>query len=434
MFHASDHYGRAGVALHAISAIDIALWDIAGKGCRGVPSATCSEGRRIADVPVYASEVMPESVDEVRGIAERAASAGYPALKLGLGPVGPGTPSTTSRSSPAAREALGPERTLMLDGGRAYSVKSALQLLQPRRGARSVLVRGGARARRSRRVSASLGCDDRCASQRRARPMPPCVRSAPSSSRATSTCCSPTSHAAVASPSSRESRCSSAASAVQIVPHCFSTAILVAASLHFVATLDRPTWSEFSVADSTLVNGILREPFPLRGGAARRPNRARPGDRDRRRADRPASGRLEHGDRMTLSLPRPPHRAPAALRAGCPNPSLYRPQGKAVENLGTVVGEQHHPLGPRAVGGLAAGVHTRARSRAPSRLAGRSRRRARGVVGRSGRRRSGARCSARPGTRGAPASRRRQRGCRSSAGRVAAPSTAESNAAFAAST
>ena len=31
MFHASDHYGRAGAALHAISAIDIALWDIAGK-------------------------------------------------------------------------------------------------------------------------------------------------------------------------------------------------------------------------------------------------------------------------------------------------------------------------------------------------------------------------------------------------------------------
>ncbi len=46
-------------------------------------------------------------------------------------------------------------------------------------------------------------------------------------------------------------------SAVQIVPHCFSTAVLVAASLHFVATLDRPTWSEFSVADSRLVNGIL---------------------------------------------------------------------------------------------------------------------------------------------------------------------------------
>ena len=42
--------------------------------------------------------------------------------------------------------------------------------------------------------------------------------------------------------------------------------MLVAASLHFVAMLDRPTWSEFSVADSPLVNGILATPFALRDG------------------------------------------------------------------------------------------------------------------------------------------------------------------------
>ena len=59
--------------------------------------------------------------------------------------------------------------------------------------------------------------------------------------------------------------------AVEIVPHCFSTGVLVAASLHFVAALDRPTWSEFSVADSPLVNGILATPFELRDGALRVP-------------------------------------------------------------------------------------------------------------------------------------------------------------------
>ena len=30
--------------------------------------------------------------------------------------------------------------------------------------------------------------------------------------------------------------------------------------------LDRPTYSEFSVADSPLVNGLLVEPFRLRAG------------------------------------------------------------------------------------------------------------------------------------------------------------------------
>src|SRR4029077_7189725 len=53
---------------------------------------------------------------------------------------------------------------------------------------------------------------------------------------------------------------------VEVVPHCFSTGVLVAASLHFAAMLDRPTYSEFSVADSPLVNGLLTEPFRLEDG------------------------------------------------------------------------------------------------------------------------------------------------------------------------
>lgn len=127
MFHASDHYGRAGAALHTISAIDIALWDIAGKAA-GRPVCDLLGGRRVTDVPVYASEVMPDSVDEVRRLAERAARGGYPALKLGWGPLGQDVDHDVALVR-AARETLGPASTLMLDGGRAYSVKSALQLL-----------------------------------------------------------------------------------------------------------------------------------------------------------------------------------------------------------------------------------------------------------------------------------------------------------------
>ncbi len=50
------------------------------------------------------------------------------------------------------------------------------------------------------------------------------------------------------------------------MPHCFSTGVLVAASLHFAATLDRPTYSEYSVAESPLVDGLLTEPFQLVDG------------------------------------------------------------------------------------------------------------------------------------------------------------------------
>jgi L-alanine-DL-glutamate epimerase-like enolase superfamily enzyme len=61
---------------------------------------------------------------------------------------------------------------------------------------------------------------------------------------------------------------------VLVVPHCFSTGVLVAASLHFAASLDVPTYSEYSVAESPFVNGILAEPFELEDGKLRVPTGA----------------------------------------------------------------------------------------------------------------------------------------------------------------
>ena len=262
MFHASDHYGRGGAALHTISAIDIALWDLAGKAA-GLPVSELLGGRRADDVPVYASEVMPETPDEVRRIAEGAIGAGYTALKLGWGPLGQDLAHDVALVS-AARETLGAERTLMVDGGRAYTVKRALDLL--RRVEEHELywfeeplapddLHGYRRLSDAARVRIATGEADATFAPFRA-----LVERG---------------HVDVLQPDlarcggftvARQIALLERTTAVEIVPHCFSTGVLVAASLHFVATLDRPTWSEFSVADSPLVNGILREPFALRDG------------------------------------------------------------------------------------------------------------------------------------------------------------------------
>jgi L-alanine-DL-glutamate epimerase-like enolase superfamily enzyme len=262
LFHASDHYGRGGAALHTISAIDMALWDIAGKAA-GLPVSELLGGRRVTDIPVYASEVMPETADEVRRIAERAAKAGYAALKLGWGPLGRDLDHDEALVR-AARETLGPTRTLMLDGGRAYTVKRALELL--------------------RRVEEhdlywfeeALAPDDLDGYRRLSDAA--AVRIAAGEADATLPpfrALVETGHVDVLQPDlarcggftvARQIALLERTSGVEIVPHCFSTGVLVAASLQFVATLDRPTWSEFSVADSPLVNGILREPFSLRDG------------------------------------------------------------------------------------------------------------------------------------------------------------------------
>jgi len=262
MFDASDHYGRGGAALHTISAIDIALWDIAGKAA-GRPVSDLLGGGRTTDVHVYASEVMPEKPDEVRRIAERAADAGYDALKLGWGPLGHDLTHDAALVS-AARETLGPQRSLMLDGGRAYTVKQAFELL--RRVEEHELywfeeplppddLDGYRRLSDASYVRIAAGEADST--------LPP-FRALVEHG-----------HIDVLQPDlarcggftvARQIAQLERTATVEIVPHCFSTGVLIAASLHFVATLDRPTWSEYSVADSPLVNGILREPFTLRDG------------------------------------------------------------------------------------------------------------------------------------------------------------------------
>jgi len=262
LFHASDHYGRRGAALHVISAIDIALWDLAGKAA-GRPVSELLGGRRLDHIPVYASEVMPGTADDVRRIAERAVGAGYTALKLGWGPLGTDL-AHDERLVRAARETLGPGRALMLDGGRAYTVKRALELLrrveehdlywfeealQPDDldGYRRLAERADVRIAAGE-ADETLAPFRALVEQGRIDVLQPDLARCGGFTVA------------------RQIALLERSSSVEIVPHCFSTGILVAASLHYVATLDRPTWSEYSVADSPLVNGILREPFVLQGG------------------------------------------------------------------------------------------------------------------------------------------------------------------------
>ena len=262
MFHGSGHYGRAGAALHTISAIDMALWDIAGQ-IAGRPLVDLLGGARVSELPVYASEVMPEMADEVRAIAGRAVEDGYGALKLGWGPLGVDL-DRDEELVRAARDVLGPSRDLMLDGGRAYTVKRALELLRRlddvglywfEEPLEPDDYEGYRRLSDSASVRIAAGEADSCIGPFRA-----LVDHArvdvlqPDIAR----CGGFTVGLEIASLVRRRS--------VEVVPHCFSTGVLVAASLHFAAMLDRPTYSEFSVADSPLVNGLLVEPFCLRAG------------------------------------------------------------------------------------------------------------------------------------------------------------------------
>jgi len=59
MWRASLYYGRKGIAIHALSAIDLALWDLKGK-MRGEPVFATLNNRARKELPLYATTPRPD--------------------------------------------------------------------------------------------------------------------------------------------------------------------------------------------------------------------------------------------------------------------------------------------------------------------------------------------------------------------------------------
>jgi L-rhamnonate dehydratase len=88
MYRKTMAFGRKGVGMTAISAVDIALWDILGKAARQ-PVFRLLGGRTKKTIPVYASRLYSGPLDELASEATKYKEAGYRALKMrfGWGPV-----------------------------------------------------------------------------------------------------------------------------------------------------------------------------------------------------------------------------------------------------------------------------------------------------------------------------------------------------------
>jgi D-galactarolactone cycloisomerase len=114
--HANTFWmGRGGSITHAISGIDIALWDILGK-TTGQPIGRLLGGRYRERVRPYASLLMREPsqlAEHLRAVKE----TGFRAFKIGWGPFGRRSDILDEQIVRAAREAVGDEAMLMVDAG-----------------------------------------------------------------------------------------------------------------------------------------------------------------------------------------------------------------------------------------------------------------------------------------------------------------------------
>jgi D-galactarolactone cycloisomerase len=127
MYLRSLDYARRGVLLAALSAIDIALWDIKGKHF-GLPVSALLGGRKTEDIKPYATglyfsnggDLKEKLVNEAISYKEQ----GFYGIKM---KVGLGI-ARDAEYVTAIRKAIGEEVELMIDSNHAYSLKEAVQL------------------------------------------------------------------------------------------------------------------------------------------------------------------------------------------------------------------------------------------------------------------------------------------------------------------
>jgi L-rhamnonate dehydratase len=123
MYNATRWYGRRGAVVHAMAAVDTALWDIVGQS----RSLACHAvwGTRRRRFPVYASVLFPETPGEGARLGEGLLKRGFRAIKFGWGRFGRDRAWDLEMLA-EIREALGHEIALMVDAGRIWSAEEAL--------------------------------------------------------------------------------------------------------------------------------------------------------------------------------------------------------------------------------------------------------------------------------------------------------------------
>lgn len=129
MYEGTMFYGRAGIVMQAISGVELALWDIAGKAA-GQPVYELLGGTR-RPVRCYSSVLAPEPGD-AGVVAEHVSAAGYEAVKIGWGAFREGFEAGKvgheEKIVAAVRQALPDAVELMVDIGFYWQLPEAVTL------------------------------------------------------------------------------------------------------------------------------------------------------------------------------------------------------------------------------------------------------------------------------------------------------------------
>ncbi len=131
MFRQTMAFGRKGIGMVAISAVDIALWDVLGKSAKQ-PVYRLLGGRTKPRIPVYASRLYSVELSDLEAEAKRYKKEGYKAMKLrfGWGPVdGAAGMQRNLALVRTVREAVGDGIDVMADAYMGWTLDYAKRML-----------------------------------------------------------------------------------------------------------------------------------------------------------------------------------------------------------------------------------------------------------------------------------------------------------------
>lgn len=131
MYRSTMAWGRKGVAMAAISAVDLAVWDILGKTAK-LPVFKLLGGRTKDKIPCYASKLYAQPTDSLAAEAEKYVQNGFKAVKMRFG-WGPRDGADGMRRNidlvRTVRETVGDGVDIMLEAYMGWSLEYARRML-----------------------------------------------------------------------------------------------------------------------------------------------------------------------------------------------------------------------------------------------------------------------------------------------------------------
>ena len=263
MYSRTNYSGRRSLGIHAMSAIDIALWDIASQ-YYGVPIYMLLGGKYRDKIRAYGTFIPADTPEENRALVRKLMAQGFKSLKFGGGILGK-DPDTDEAIIAAIRDEVGPEFELQIDiacmwrtfGASApmfkrlekYKLNWIEEPVMPDdfNGYRKLAAMGISKVAGGEGLTTRYEFD---AFIRQAQPdivQPDITRCGGISEM-------------------RKIYDIAEMNGVKLVPHGFSTGILLAATVQFLAATEHGDLIEYSQSTSPLFTGLVKNRIPFENG------------------------------------------------------------------------------------------------------------------------------------------------------------------------